>query len=107
MSTYLKPIQVREKLISNQIKIFTPEIFSKLFDSSLISTKHFLETQTKLGLLIRLKRGLYALKTDLPSEEEIANSIYQPSYISFEYALAFHGLLQEMPYIITLSLIHI
>ena len=101
MSTYLKPLQVREKLISQGIKIFTPNLFSQIFNSNEISTKHFLETQVKSGLLIRLKRGLYTLKTDPPSEQEIANTIYQPSYISFEYALAYYGLLPEMPYTIT------
>lgn len=101
MTTYLKPLQVREKLLSLNLKIFTPNIFSQIFNCNKTVTKHFLETQVKLGLLIRLKRGLYTLKTDQPSEQEIANSLYQPSYISFEYALAFYGLLPEMPYTIT------
>jgi predicted transcriptional regulator of viral defense system len=37
----------------------------------------------------------------MPSEEEIANRLYRPSYLSFEYALAFHNILPEMPYDIT------
>ncbi|PIP53055.1 hypothetical protein COX08_03075 [Candidatus Beckwithbacteria bacterium CG23_combo_of_CG06-09_8_20_14_all_34_8] len=102
MYTLLKPIQVREQLISKNIRFFTPKLFSKIFNSSQLSTKHFIETQTKSGLLLtRLKKGLYTLKTDPPSEEEIANTLYQPSYISFEYALAYYGLLPEMPYTIT------
>lgn len=101
MSTLLKPLQVREKLLSLKINIFTTQLFSQVFNTSKSSTKHFFETQSKAGLLIRLKKGLYALKTDLPSEEEIANRLYQPSYISFEYALAYYGLLPEMPYTIT------
>lgn len=101
MSTFLKPLQVREKLLSQGINIFTTQLFSQLFNTSKFSTKHFLETQVKAGLLTRLKKGLYTLKTDLPPEEEIANKLYQPSYISFEYALAYYGLLPEMPYIVT------
>jgi len=101
MSTLLKPLQVRKKLISKKIHIFTPQLFSQLFKTNKSSTKHFLESQVKTELFIRLKRGLYALKTDMPSEEEIANQLYQPSYISFEYALAYYGLLPEMPYTIT------
>jgi len=31
----------------------------------------------------------------------MANAIYKPSYISFEYALAYYHLLSEMPYVIT------
>lgn len=101
MSTLLKPLTVREKLLSQNIKIFSPNLFSQIFSSNKSSTKHFLETQVKSGLLIRLKRGMYTLKTDQPSEKEIANSLYQPSYISFEYALAYYGLLPEMPYTVT------
>lgn len=101
MSTYLKPLLIREKLISQGIKIFTPSLFSQITGANKISTKHFLETQVKSGLLIRLKKGMYTLKTDQPSEKEIANSLYQPSYISFEYALAYYGLLPEMPYTVT------
>lgn len=101
MYTLLKPLQVRKKLISKEIHIFTPQIFSQLFDTNKTATKHFLETHVKSDLLIRLKRGLYALRTDPPTEEEIANQLYKPSYISFEYALSFYGLLPEMPYAIT------
>jgi len=48
-----------------------------------------------------LKRGLYALRTDLPAEEEIANALYKPSYISFEYALSHYNIIPERPYILT------
>ena len=41
------------------------------------------------------------LKTDPAEEAEIANRLYQPSYLSFEYALAFYNLLPEMPYGVT------
>jgi len=101
MSTLLKPIQVRNELLERRVRVFTPQVFARIFKSSLHATKYFLETQTQEGLLIRLKKGVYALKTDLPSEEEIANALYQPSYISFEYALAYYGILPEMTYTIT------
>lgn len=50
--------------------------------------------ETKNGNLIRIKRGLYSnnLKIDAPV---IANVCYSPSYISFEYALSFYGLIPE------------
>lgn len=101
MSTLLKPIPVREKLLNQGVKVFTPQVFRRIFGSSPTSTKYFLETQTASGFLTRLKNGVYFLKTDPPSEEEMANALYQPSYISFEYALAYHNLLPEMPYGVT------
>src|SRR4030042_5871459 len=101
MSTLLKPLQVREALLRRNIRIFNPKEFARLFGTSVYITKYFLEEQTRRGLFVRLKRGLYALKTDLPSEEEIANALYKPSYISFEYALAYWGLLLERPPTVT------
>ena len=58
-------------------------------------------TVPKAGLFIRLKRGLYALHDQLPSEEEIANLLYRPSYLSFEFALAVYAVLPEMVYTVT------
>lgn len=51
------------------------------------------------GLIIKLKRGMYLLnKNDRkvsPSKHFIANQLYQPSYVSLEYALSFYGLIPE------------
>ena len=97
----MKPIKVREDLLKRQVRIFTPQEFLRIFHVAPYQVKYFLETQTKEGLFVRLKNGVYALKTDLPSEEEIANKLYMPSYISFEYALGYYGLIPEMSYTIT------
>ena len=101
MSTLLKPLFVRDELLKREIHLLTPEIFNKIFRTPSYVTKYFLERQTKEGLFFRLKKGLYALKTDPPSEVEIANFLYRPSYISFEYALAYYNILPEMPYLVT------
>ena len=83
------------------MQIFTPEEFKRLFKTPSPRTKYFLEEESKRGLFLRLKKGLYALKTDIPGEEEIANKLYGPSYISFEYALAFYNILPEMVYTVS------
>lgn len=101
MSTLLKPLAVREELLKRNMRVFTPEEFSRIFQVPTYSIKYFLEKQTKQGLFLRLKKGVYVLKTDFPREEEIANVLYKPSYISFEYALAYYDMLPEMPYDIT------
>lgn len=53
-----------------------------------------LSIEAKKGKLIRIRRGLYSdnLKKDAPI---IANVCYGPSYISFEYALYYYGLIPE------------
>ena len=53
----------------------------------------------KRGDLIRLKKGLYVVSDKISrksfSKELIANHLYGPSYISFETALAFYGMIPE------------
>lgn len=102
MFTLLKPIQVREELLGRGLKVFTPLVFLRIFNVSPARAKYFLEKQSKKGgLFLRLKKGLYALRTDLPSEEEIAARLYAPSYISFEYALSRFGIIPEAVYTVT------
>jgi hypothetical protein len=50
--------------------------------------------------LLQLRRGLYATRRNL-DPFCLAASIYGPSYISFETALSFHGLIPEAVYEIT------
>ncbi len=46
--------------------------------------------------LIQLKRGLYIdSKSENESLFEIANTLYGPSYFSFESALSYYGLIPE------------
>ena len=53
-----------------------------------------IERMVKSGKLTRVVRGLY--ETDLHTPGHLlAASIYGPSYLSFEYALAHHGLIPE------------
>jgi hypothetical protein len=53
----------------------------------------------KHGDIIRLKKGLYVVSPKISrkplSRELIANHLYGPSYVSFETALAFYGLIPE------------
>lgn len=49
---------------------------------------------TKNGKLIPLKRGLYENDANTPGYL-LANSLLGPSYISFEYALSYYGLIPE------------
>lgn len=48
----------------------------------------------KKGEIIRVRRGLYSDTKDTPGEA-FAPLVYSPSYLSFQYALAFHGLIPE------------
>jgi predicted transcriptional regulator of viral defense system len=57
------------------------------------------------GVVIRIKKGLYAFGEDFRKEpisrEYVANLIYGPSYVSLDYALSYHGLIPERVDVIT------
>ena len=56
--------------------------------------------EEKLGKIVRLKRGLY--ETDKTIEPILlSNRIVSPSYVSFETALSYYGLIPEKVYTIT------
>lgn len=101
MYNLVKPLAIREELLSRKIRIFSNQEFALVFGLSPYQTEYELNQLIKEGLLTRLKRGYYVLKTDPPSEEEVANALYKPSYISFEYALAYYNIIPEMTYQIT------
>lgn len=59
----------------------------------------------KKGQVVKLRRGLYTLgaldrKTGL-STEVIANILYQPSYVSLEFALQYYDMIPEGVYLVT------
>jgi hypothetical protein len=56
-----------------------------------------LSREVKKGEYIRLKRNLYLLDRDIPNIA-LAQSIYGPSYISFDYALSYYGMIPEYAY---------
>lgn len=97
----LDPLAVHDILQEKGAHLFTRPELGRILKTSPRNTRHFLEAYTKRGLLARLRKGLYALKEMIPNEEVIANALYQPSYISLEYALSRYGIIPEMPYTIT------
>ena len=70
--------------------------------SNYASPKAKLSYMIKSGKIIKIRRGLYVRpgNSDL-SLKTLANKIYGPSYISFEYALSYYGLIPERSYTIT------
>ena len=52
------------------------------------------------GEIIKLTKNLYETDKDIPGYL-VANAIYSPSYLSFDYALAYHGLIPETVHVYT------
>jgi len=67
---------------------------------SYANPKTRLSRMVKRGEYCPITRGLYETNRNVPGYL-LAGSIYGPSYISFEYALGFYGLIPEAVYTVT------
>jgi predicted transcriptional regulator of viral defense system len=81
------------------------------FYSNVSYLKRFLSRLKKRGKIITLKRGIYVSVNYLnqiksrgvvgPYNEFVANTIYQPSYLSCEYVLEKYGVMSETVMVVT------
>ncbi len=71
----------------------------------LAAPKEKIRALEKDGQLIRLKRGLYVVSSDVSGKPVnaclCANHIYGPSYVSQQWALRWYGLIPERVYSVT------
>jgi predicted transcriptional regulator of viral defense system len=89
------------KLNEKKILLFTPLDIRRIFGVSKVAANFLLHRYNKRKLLIRLKRGLYTLYDADILDFYLANKLYEPSYISLEFALSYHGAIPEVVYEIT------
>ena len=100
MKRKLKAIYVLQTLQAKGVLLFSPSDFQRLFGVSLRATQEFIKGHCD-DLFLKVRNGLYALCAEPPQEEAIANRLYAPSYISFEYVLSRYGIIPESVYTIT------
>jgi|SRR3989338_471054 len=100
MERKLKPIYVQQYLQAKGVRLFSPSDFQRVFGVSLRATQEFIKDHCD-DLFLKVRNGLYTLRIDQPRDEVVANRLYAPSYISFEYALSRYGIIPESVYTIT------
>lgn len=92
-----------KKLIG--LNVFTTEMIKPILEQEYAQPTKKINSMVEKGELIRLKKGIYALGTgyrDHPINMfSIANMLHKPSYVSYEYALSYHGLIPERVYTVT------
>lgn len=88
---------VREK----HLLVFTPLDVERVFGATRGATSIFLHRHTKEGRLVKVRSGLYTLADQPAPDLYLANKLYEPSYISLEFALSFHGVKPETVYVVT------
>jgi len=101
MAKLLNWVTVEQKIRERGFILFTPLDLRRILGVSEVSVRFFLTRYTHKGVFIKLRRGLYSLSSNLPSDFEIANALYKPSYISLASALAYYHLIPEVTYAIT------
>ncbi|MFA5645506.1 MAG: hypothetical protein WDA18_04020 [Candidatus Ratteibacteria bacterium] len=101
MAKLLNWINAEKKIRDCGITIFSPVDLKRIFGVSEVSVRFFLTRYVKKGAIVKLRNSLYTLNNNIPSEVEIANALYRPSYISLTYALAYYHIIPEMVYSIT------
>lgn len=95
-------MQLRKKIPT---PVFTHEQLNYLLSPTVSNVNAKISYMVKKGELIRLKKGIYLLGDDYQKEPvdmiSVANILYTPSYVSYEYALSYYGLIPERVYEVT------
>ena len=100
MERKLKPVYVQQVLLDKGVRLFSPSDFQRVFGVSLRAAQECIKDHRQ-DLFLKIRNGLYTLRAAPAQEETIANRLYAPSYISFEYALSRYSIIPESVYTIT------
>src|SRR3989344_35480 len=84
-----------------KILLFSTTDIQRIFSVSKVAANFLLFRYAKKGYIARIKRGIYGFPDALPPELFLANKIYEPSYVSLEFALSYHRIIPENVYEIT------
>jgi len=98
METY-NLANLTRKIYKSHLQFFTIKI---LRDILLIKKEVTLYTiirkLLKANVILKIERNKYILNDNEIADFSLANFLYQPSYVSFESALNFYGILSQFPY---------
>jgi len=91
---------ITKKLYQSSLTLFTTKTLQDLSGTDLPPATFFsiLSRLVKQGILEKLERDKYMLVGGNAHDFNIANFLYEPSYVSLESALNFHGALSQFPY---------
>ena len=93
--------------LSKQIpaSVFTHDYLEAILSPYVNNVNAKISYMVKKGELLRLKKGFYTFEKEyrtIPVDIiSVANILYAPSYVSFDYALSYYGLIPERVYEIT------
>lgn len=101
MANYVNWVTVANALRAKGLRVVTPLELQRLLGVSAVAARFLVHRSAKRGLLVKLRKGLYAVADRPPADVVVANRLYEPSYLSFEWALAYHHVIPETVYVLT------
>lgn len=97
----MKWVYFERKFKKKGIKLFTSLDVQRFLGRSKVATTFLLHRLKKQGYIQNVKRGLYKLSDEQIPDLYLANKLYEPSYVSREFALSYHQVIPEIVYEIT------
>ncbi|MGE4396527.1 MAG: hypothetical protein AB7D34_03595 [Sulfurimonas sp.] len=92
----MKTIEIKNAL---PLSVFSHEMLYALLEKSVSNVNDKISNLVKSGELVRLKKGFYTFSKAYLTKPidliSIANTLYTPSYVSFDYALSYYGMIPE------------
>ncbi|MDY0123887.1 hypothetical protein [Sulfurimonas sp.] len=81
------------------MSVFSHEMLYALLEKSVSNVNDKISNLVKSGELVRLKKGFYTFSKPYLTKPidliSVANTLYTPSYVSFDYALSYYGMIPE------------
>lgn len=97
----LNLFSIEKKLLEINKKVFTSQDIVLLSGAKRRAVESFLSYNARKNKIIRLKNGVYGIKKGYISQYLISNTLYRPSYLSFETALSYYSIIPETVYSFT------
>ena len=97
----MKWIDFERQMKQKNINLFTPLDVGRFLGRSKVATTFLIHRLKKQGYIESVKRGLFKFSDQSVSDLYLANRLYEPSYISLEFALSYYGVIPETVYEIT------
>lgn len=92
----MKTIEIKNAL---PLSVLSHEMLYALLEKSVSNVNDKISNLVKNGELVRLKKGFYTFSKAYLTKPidliSVASTLYTPSYVSFDYALSYYGMIPE------------
>lgn len=93
---------ITKKIYHSGLTLFTIKVLTDILETRKENTTfNVIKRLIESGVIEKIERNKYILSDKKSSDFSLSHFLYKPSYISFETALNFHGILSQFPYEIT------